>query len=258
MNLRTEASTQFRRRSLCVERRILAALDGEKKAFWTANERIAALVKPEKLVGGPGNADADGFSDWSRGTAGFAKPEGTMDAKVEAVVTAIDLKSGGEASGAAREIKKLTGFAVALHEFNAIEGFERADEDGRSDSGRFANDVQHEVRAVIEKNIGMAGLEIHRTNARSRAAKMMPGGIARWISFRLHDAAAQATRGKIVDNHFSDEEASQLDGVRRKFGPAEAVDCEFRRGGFQSFASRGHGMANQRDGFCKSSEETRP
>ncbi len=189
--------------------------------------------------------------------AGFAKPERTRGAKVEAVVAAIDLKSGGEASGAAREIKKLTGLAVALHELDAIEGFKSADKNSRGDSGRLADDVEHEVRAVIEKNVGMAGLKIHRTNARSRAAKMMPSGIAGWISFRLHDAAAQAARGKIVDNDFSDEETRQFDGVRRKFGATEAADCEFLPGGFQSVASRGHGMLSQRGSFCKSSGETR-
>jgi len=184
------------------------APDGAKEPLGSTNEGIAALVKTKDLVGGARNANADTFSDWSDWTAGFAQPERAGGAKVEPVVAAIDLKSGGEASRAAREIKKLTGLAVALHELDTIEGLECADQDGRCDSSRLAHDIQHEVRAVIEKNVGVAGGEIHRTNARSRAAEMMSGGIAGWISFRFHDAAAQAARGKIVDDDLSDEEAS--------------------------------------------------
>ena len=139
------------------------------------------------------------------------------------------MKSGGEASGAGRESEKLTGLALALHQLDAIEGLKGPDEDGSGDSSRFAHDIEHEVRAIIKKNVSVAGIEIHRTDARSRSAEMMSGGVAWRISFRLDDAAAQAALGKIVDNDFSDEEAGQLDGVRRKFGAAETVDCEFRR-----------------------------
>ena len=166
------------------------APDGAKEPLRSTNEGIPALVKTKDLVGGARNADADSFSDWSGRTAGFAQPERAGGAKVETVVAAIDLKSGGEASRAAREIEKLASLAVALHELDAIEGLECADQDGRCDSSRLAHDIQHEVRAVIEKNVGVAGGEVHRTDARSRAAEMMSGGIAGRISFRFHDAAA--------------------------------------------------------------------
>jgi hypothetical protein len=144
-------------------------------------------------------------------------------------VAPIDLKSGGEASGAGRETEKLTGLALALHQLDAIEGLKGPDENGRGDSRRLADDIEHEVRAIVEKNVGVAWTEIHRANARSRSAKMMSRGIARRIGFCLYDAAAQPARGKIVDNDFSDEEASELDGVRWKLGAAEAADYEFRR-----------------------------
>jgi hypothetical protein len=239
--------------SLCVERRIPAAAGGEKKALWSANERIAALVKTKELIGGARNADADGFSDWSRGMAGLAQPEGARRAQVEAVVAAIDLKSGGEASRAGCEIEKLTGLAMPLHKFDTLKRLECADEDGCGDAGRLADDIEHEVRAIVEKNVGMARIKIHRTNARRGTTEMMSGGVARRISFRFHDAAAKAASGKIVDDDFSDEEAGQLDSVRWKFGAAQALDCEFRGGGLQRVAIRGHGMLSQRDGFCKSS-----
>jgi len=134
------------------------------------------------------------FSDWPDGMAGFAQPERAGSAKVEPVVAAVDLKSGRKPSGAACEIEKSSGLAVALHELDAIEGFERADENRRGDSCGLAHDIQHEVRAVIEKNVGVSWSEIHRANARSGAAEMMSRGIARRVGFRFHDPAAQAAR----------------------------------------------------------------
>ncbi len=137
----------------------------------------------------------------------------------------VDLKSGSEAPGAAGEIEESSGLAMALHELDAFERFEGADEDSGGDSGGLAHDIEHEVRAIIEKNVGMSGVEVHRTNARSRAAEMMSGGIAGRI---FHNAAAEAARGEIVDDNSSDEEASEIDGVRWKLSAAEAADGEFR------------------------------
>ena len=210
------------------------------------------------MIGGTGNANADGFSDGANRMAGFTQPEGAGGAKVEAVVAAIDLKSGGQASGAAGDIEKPSGLAVALHELDALKRFEGADEDRRGSSHGLAHDIEHEVRAIAEKNVGVAMSEIHRTNARSRATEVMSGGVAGRIGFRFHDAAAEAARGEIVDDDSPDEETSEHDGVRRKFSAAKAADSEFRRGGFQSRARWGHGMSSQRESsFWRSSEETR-
>ena len=70
----------------------------------------------------------------------------------------------------------------------------------------------------------MAGSKIHRANAGSGAAEMVSGGIAGRISFRFHNAAAEAARRKIVDDHFSNEEASELGGVSRKFAAVKAAN----------------------------------
>ena len=117
---------------------------------------------------------------------------------------------------------------MALHELEAFERFESADEDCGRDSGRLAHNVEHEVRAIVEKNVGVAGGEVHRTNARSRASEMMSRGIAGRIGFRFHNAAAEASRGEIVDDDPSDKETSEIDGVRWKFSAAKAADREFR------------------------------
>ena len=134
------------------------------------------------------------------------------------------MKGGGKPSGAASKIKKPSGLAMALHEFDAIERFERADENRRGDSSGLTHDIQHEVRAVIEKNVGVAGSKIHRANTRRGPAEMMSRGIAGRIGLRFHDAAAQAARGKVVDDHFANEEASEVDGVGWKFCAAEPAN----------------------------------
>src|SRR5437016_113775 len=189
---------------------------------------------------------------------GFAQPERAAGAKVEAVVAAIDLKGGGEASGPAGEIEKSSGIAATLHELDTFERFEGTNEDRRSGSGRLAHDIEHEVRAVVKKNVGVARGKIHRTNARSRPAEGMSSGVTGRIGFRFHDAAAEPARGEIVDDDSSDKEASEIDSVRGKVGAAETANREFRRRGFLNRVRWGHGMSGQREsGFWRSPEETR-
>jgi hypothetical protein len=231
---------------------------GKKKTPRAADEGIAAFIKAKHLIGGTRNADADSFSDGPGRMADFAQPERAGSAKVEAVVAAVDLKGGSKPSGSAGEIEKPSDFAIALHELDAIEGFECADENRRRDSRGLAHDIQHKMRAVIEENICMPRSEIHRANARSRAAEMMPRRIAGRISFGFHDAAAKPACGKIADDNFSNKKASELDGVRWKFGTAEVPNRGFLRRGLQGHARRGHGTPSQRDcSFCRSSAEMR-
>jgi hypothetical protein len=44
---------------------------------------------------------------------------------------------------------------------------------------------------------------------------MVSGGIARRVGFGFHDATAEPPGGKIVDDHFADEKASESDGALR-------------------------------------------
>jgi hypothetical protein len=158
---------------------------------------------------------------------GFAKPELAGGAEVAAVVAAVDFESGGEAPGAAGEIEKPNGLAVALHECDALKWFDSADEDSGSDTCMLTNYIEHEVRAIVEENVGVARGEVHRANPWSWAAEMMSGRIAGRISFRLHDAAAQAPSRETVDDDFSDEESCELDGIRRKVGASETSNPKF-------------------------------
>jgi len=54
----------------------------------------------------------------------------------------------------------------------------------------------------------------------------MTRGIAWWICFRFDDAAAEASSGKIVDDHFADEKAAEGDSIDGKFRAAKSTDGE--------------------------------
>ena len=156
-------------------------------------------------------------------------------------MAAVDLQGLREPSRAAREIEKARGLAMPLHELDALEGFERTDQDGRGHTLGFADNVQHEVRAVVEENVDVAGRQMHGTDTRSRAAKMMPCGIARRISLGFHNAAAYAASGQVVDHHFANQETRELDGTGRKFRAEQPANGNCRRGFLDGDKRRGHG-----------------
>jgi hypothetical protein len=56
---------------------------------------------------------------------------------------------------------------------------------------------------------------------------VVSGGVTGRIGFRFHDAAAEAAGGEIVNDDLSNQEASEKDGVRGKFGAAEAAKGEW-------------------------------
>lgn len=193
-----------------------------------AHEGIAAFEETEQLVRGAGDADAHAFADAADGMVDFAEPECFIGAEVDAVMAAVDLQSLREAPRAAREIEKPRGFAMTLHDFDAFERFERANQNGGGGFGGLAHDIEHEVVAVIEKNVDVAGSKIHGTDARRWPAKVMPGRIARRISFGLDDAAADAPLRQFVDDDFADKETRERNGIFGKLGAANAANGSFR------------------------------
>lgn len=57
---------------------------------------------------------------------------------------------------------------------------------------------------------------------------MMPCGIARRITFRFHDTAAEAPLGQLVDNNLADEKPRQLQRVAGELFSSEAAKFERR------------------------------
>src|SRR5260370_856039 len=99
--------------------------------------------------------------------------------EVCAVEGAVNAQSGGEAARTAREIEQAGGLAVALHLPDARERFERAEQDAAADSGDFRADVEHEMIAVVEIDVGVATAEKHGAIAGGGAPKGMSGGVGR-------------------------------------------------------------------------------
>jgi len=193
------------------------------EAGWTADEGAAALVKAEKAVGGAGDANAGAFAE-QQGAAGLrrrrartnngAQPERAGSTEVGTVERAVDVESRGEASRTAGEIEQAGGLAVMLHLLNAVQGFERADQNAAADSRDFGANVEHEVVAIAEIDVGVAAAQKHGAIARRWAAEVVRGGIALRIGFGFYDAAAEAAAKQFANDDFADEEPRQRDGVR--------------------------------------------
>ena len=114
--------------------------------------------------------------------------------------------------------------AVLLHLRDALEGFEGADEDAAADSGDFGADIEHEVVAVAEIDVGVAAAKEHGAIARGRSAKVVRGGIARRVGLGFDDVAAKAGAGELANDNFADKKAGQGDRVHWQLGAAEATD----------------------------------
>ena len=205
---------------------LLAGRRGKKQSFGAADKGIAALVETERALGSAGDADANSFADGPGGSSAGSEPERARGAQVHSIMTAINPKSGGKASGAAREVEQASGAAIVLHKLDAIERFEGTNENGGGGSRRLTHDIEHEVGAVVEKNINVALGKIHGADARGWAAEMVAGGITGRIGLGFDNAAAETPRGEIVDDDFADEESREGDGARGKFGAVQGTYCE--------------------------------
>ena len=115
---------------------------------------------------------------------------------------------------------------MALHQCNAFERLDGADENGRGGSFWLADDVEHEMRAVVEEDIGVTGSKIHRADSRSRTAEVVARRIAGRIGFDFYNAGAKTARGEIVHDNLANQEAREFDGVLWKFRALQTTERE--------------------------------
>lgn len=139
-------------------------------------------------------------------------------------MAAIDLQSGSQTPRAAREVQQTRSFSMLLHQRDSFQGLECANEDSAGRAFRFAGNVEHEVRTVVEKNVSVARGEIHRADARGRTTIVMAGGIAWRIGFGFDDASTQASCGQFAHYDFADQKAGQRDGGLRKLRTSKPAD----------------------------------
>jgi len=106
--------------------------------------------------------------------------------------------------------------APLLHEFDALQRFERAQQHACPHAGLLAGHVQQIRHAIDEIDVSMAASQEQRAIARSLPAKCMSGGVADDVGFGLDDAPAGATLRGLVHQRLADEIARQLDGICRQ------------------------------------------
>jgi hypothetical protein len=93
-----------------------------------------------------------------------------------------------------------------FHLVLAFQRFQSADEHAPAHAGYFGGDVEHEMVAVAEINVGMAPAQKHRTIARRRPNEVVRRGIASRISLGLDNATAQASSRQLAHDDFADQE----------------------------------------------------
>jgi hypothetical protein len=104
----------------------------------------------------------------------------------------------------------------------AFERLKRTDQDPASNVRGFRGDIEHEMIAVGEVDVGVAAAEKHGASARGGPPKMMGGGIAWRIGFGFDDAADKPAGGEFANHDLADEKAGQGDCADRQLRTAEA------------------------------------
>jgi hypothetical protein len=168
------------------------------------------------------------FSDWSERPVArrieFAQPKRPSSTQIDAVETPVNLQCQRQPAGPPGQIQKPGGLAVHPHLIEAFERLQRADEHSASYVWRLGSDIQHEMIAVGEVDVGMAAAQEHGANPRGRPPKMMRSGIPRRISFGFDDSADQPPGGQLSHHYLADKEARQRHRPDGQLGPAETAN----------------------------------
>ena len=169
-----------------------------------ADEGATTLVETEKAVGSAGNADAGALAQGqgADGGPGGAAPDGdgtqperTGGAEVGAVEGAIYVQRGSQAARATGQIQQTATLAVLLHLADPFQGLEGTDKDAAPCSSDFGTDIEHEVIAVAEVDVGVAATQKHGAVALGWPTKVVGGRIALRIGLGFDNASTQADAG---------------------------------------------------------------
>jgi hypothetical protein len=179
----------------------------------TTDEQVAPNVESQQGVGGFRDADPFAQPDFAVCLTVGSYPQRTGLAQVDPVQPAINPQGHGQPPWPPTEISQRGGFAVLLHERDAIDGLDGPDQHTRSDAGRFARHVQHERDAVGEINISVPVREEKCPVARGHAAIGVTGGVADRIGLGLDDAAMHDAFSLCPHEYFADEKTREFDGI---------------------------------------------
>src|ERR1700682_6695583 len=105
---------------------------------------------------------------------------------------------------------------MALHRPQALQWLERAQQDTRSYTWRFATNIDRGPAPINEINRGVPALQKQRVVASRAAAERMRRRVADNVGLGLDDAAGDALARMVVDQYLADEIACQCGWILRQ------------------------------------------
>src|ERR1700730_590321 len=158
------------------------------------------------------------------------EPQRPPAAEIDSIVAAIDLKGRRQPPRATSQIQNLGTIAMLFHQLNSLQRLNRSNQYTARRPRRFAADIQHEMRSVIEEYIGVPRRKVHRLNTWGRATKMMACGIVWWVGFRFDDTPAHTAVRKFMHDGFPYEESGQCNRIAWQFRSSQAANTILCRG----------------------------
>jgi hypothetical protein len=119
--------------------------------------------------------------------------------------------------------------APRLHQRNAFQRFERAQQDAGPDAGRLTRYVAHERCAVGQIDIGVTTFEKQDPAARCEPAEGVAGRVPGRIGLGFHKPSRGDAVGMLTDQDFADQVARERHSADRQFGTVEAAGRLQRR-----------------------------
>ena len=126
--------------------------------------------------------------------------------------------------GPRAEIVEACSAAAALHLGDAFERLQSTNQDTSAYARHFGTDVEHEVVAVREVDVGAAALQIHHLVSWRRASVVVRGRIFRRVGLCFDDASGHSQSGKVADDELADQISRQRHRADRQLRPAQAPD----------------------------------
>src|SRR5947207_4162426 len=189
----------------------------------TADKRIVALEEPKLTLDLAADPDSRAAFDPANGANRGGEPERTATAKVDAVVTLVDIQRRGEPPRPARDVEETVDAAAKLHQFDTFERLQRPQQYACTDPCAFAADVERVPTAVDEVDVGVPAFQKQRAIARCLTAKRMARRIALDVGLGFDDAAAHPASRMSVHQCFADQEPRQAGSIGRQIGAAQAM-----------------------------------
>lgn len=193
-------------------------------AAGAADEGVACLEEAQGAVHFTGDADAHSCAYARRVTNCGSQPEGAIGTEIDTVQALIDVQRSGEASRPSGEICEFVSVTEALHEADAFERLDGAQEHSSTNAGFFGGNVEHVGRSVDEIDVSKSPAQKKRLVSGGLSAEGVAAAIARRVSLNLDNAAAHPGSPGLTHNGFPDEITGEFGGITWQVGARKAPD----------------------------------